>query len=82
MNWKASEDEFSVFVKDSTEKIVADVRAPRPPSMDEQRRIARLIAAAPDLKLACEGALVALQLGEHVDRQQAIDFAKETLSRL
>lgn len=43
---------------------------------------AHLIAAAPELKLACESALVALTLGPHVDKQQAIDYLREALNKV
>ncbi len=42
---------------------------------------AHLISAAPELKLACEGALAALLLGPNVDKQQAIDYLREALAK-
>ena len=40
-----------------------------------------LIAAAPELLIACEGALVALTLGSHVDQTQAIEYLKEVIAK-
>jgi hypothetical protein len=41
---------------------------------------ARLMASAPELLIACEGALSALLLSPHVDKQQAIDYLIEVIS--
>jgi hypothetical protein len=43
---------------------------------------ARLIAAAPELKIACEGALAALLLYPHVDKLRAIDYLREILAKV
>lgn len=43
---------------------------------------ANLIVVAPEMFLACQGALVALKLGEHVDKNQAIEYLEEVLSKV
>lgn len=43
---------------------------------------AKLISAVPDLHLACEGALVALLLGDHVDKNQVIKHLREVLAKV
>jgi hypothetical protein len=48
MTWEAAQDEFSVFVMDGKERIVADVRANGMP-MNQHLATAKLIAAAPEL---------------------------------
>ena len=56
-HWRQAEDQFSIFVEDSTGTIVADVRPPKniviptgvTEAMNEHRARARLIAAAPDM---------------------------------
>lgn len=40
-----------------------------------------LIAAAPELLIACEGALAALIFDPHVSKSQAIVYLKEVISR-
>lgn len=46
--WKASQDEFSIFVEDAEGRIVADVR-PNGMTMAGHQAQAHLIAAAPEL---------------------------------
>lgn len=48
-------------------------------SRDDSLEKFTLMAKAPEYKLACEGALTALLLDPHVDKQQAIDYLKEVL---
>jgi hypothetical protein len=48
-------------------------------SRDDSLEKFKLMAKAPEYKLACEGALTALLLDPHVDKQQAIDYLKEVL---
>lgn len=48
VTWKAAQDAFSVFVIDSREKIVADVRSNQM-RMSEHLEVARLIAASPEM---------------------------------
>jgi hypothetical protein len=45
-------------------------------------RLGRLIAAAPELLVACEGALAALLFAPHVDKQQAVDYLREVLAKV
>lgn len=48
---------------------------------EENNANAHLIAAAPELLHACEGALNALRLSPHVDKQQAIDYLIEVIKK-
>lgn len=72
--------DLAVYVDHGDRKTVAYI----PDSFENSvaKANGRLIAAAPELKIACEGALSALLLGEHVDKQQAIDYLKEVLAKV
>lgn len=48
-------------------------------SRDDSVEKFKIMAKAPQYKLGCEGALNALLLAPHVDKQQAIDYLREVL---
>lgn len=58
-------------------KIIARVE-PR----DTARANARLIAAAPKMKIACETALTYLMLDQHLDKVQLMNYLREILEEI
>lgn len=76
-----SDGDICMFIIESKDRYIADVHVHNTGDEKEAKANANLIAAAPELLLACEGALNALRLAPHVDKQQAIDYLIEVIKK-